>query len=87
MISPCSPSTPTHTASSPHRLSHPQVLSSFVILNMMIALILEEYSKSVKREHHKVSFESTLPIRLPLPSLPPARCPLANRPLSRAIRL
>ena len=32
-----------------------QVLSSFVILNMMIALILEEYSKSVNREKHRVN--------------------------------
>ena len=31
-----------------------QVISSFVILNMMIALILEEYSKSVNREKHRV---------------------------------
>ena len=34
-----------------------QVLSSFVILNMMIALILEEYSRSVNREKHKVNAE------------------------------
>ena len=32
-----------------------QVISSMVILNMMIALILEEYSKSINREKHKVN--------------------------------
>merc|ERR1719502_1884813 len=34
-----------------------EVLSSFVILNMMIALILEEYSKTINREKHKVNPE------------------------------
>jgi hypothetical protein len=34
-----------------------QVLSSFIILNMMIALILEEYSKAINREKHKINPE------------------------------
>ena len=31
------------------------MLASFIVLNMMIALILEEYSKAVSREGHRVS--------------------------------